>query len=63
MLVGEIQAGGIAARFTVKIARQRDFRVWQTHLTFLLGQFFHRGDRVGNQLIQRQGAVGDTVNK
>ena len=35
----------------------------KTHLALLLGQFFHRGDRVGNQLIQRQGAVSDTVHE
>ena len=35
----------------------------QAGLAFLLRQFFYRADRVGHQLVQRQGIVRDTVDE
>ncbi|VFT76744.1 Uncharacterised protein [Klebsiella aerogenes] len=63
MLVRQIETGGVAAAAAVEIARQRDFRMRQAGLAFLLRQFFYRADRVGHQLVQRQGIVRDTVDE
>ena len=63
MLVSQIQTGGVAPAAAVEIARQRDFRMRQAGLAFLLRQFFYRADRVGHQLVQRQGIVRDTVDE
>ena len=47
----------------VEVTRQRDFRMRQTGCAFLQRHFLNRQHRVGNQLVQRQAAVGDTVNE
>ena len=63
VLVRQIETGGVAPAAAVEIARQRDFRMRQAGLAFLLRQFFYRADRVGHQLVQRQGIVRDTVDE
>ena len=40
MLVRQIETGGVAPAAAVEIARQRDFRMRQAGLAFLLRQFF-----------------------
>ncbi|MNC03662.1 hypothetical protein D3C75_510780 [compost metagenome] len=63
MFICQIQPAGVNPLAAVQFARQGNFRMRQTGGAFLGGQFFHRLHRIGNQLVQRQGVIGDAVNE
>ncbi|CCJ78901.1 hypothetical protein BN135_3965 [Cronobacter muytjensii 530] len=63
VFIRQIETSRVHAAFAVKILRQRNFRVRQTDAAFLRGQFLDGAHRVGHQIVQRQGVIGDAVNK
>ena len=63
VFVRQVQARGVHATFAVQFTRQRDLRMRQANLTFLGRHLLNRLHRIGNQLVKRQGGIGDTVNE
>ena len=63
LFVRQVQAAGVDALGAIEFTRQRNAWVRQSKLTLAGGQGFNRGDRIGNQFVERQGGIGDTVNE
>ncbi len=63
MFVRHIQTGRVDAFFAIEIARQRNFRVRQSCRAFADALFFHRRNRIGHQLVERQRGIGDAVDE
>ena len=63
MFVGEIQPRRVDATFAVQLARQGNLRMRQANLAFLGRHLLNGLHRIGDQLVERQRGVGDTVNE
>ena len=63
-LVGEVDARRVGARRAVQRRRQRDRRMRQAgHAAFARRLRLDRGDRVGDQRVDRHRAIGDAVDE
>ncbi|XNM78005.1 hypothetical protein ACLK19_07030 [Escherichia coli] len=63
VFVSEIQPGRVVAPVTVNIRAAGEFPDAVIQFAFPVRQFFYSSDRIGDQFIQWQRGVGNTVNK